>query len=133
MTRFWVGLTILAVLLTAGLGVQKLLRSIHQPIAEALEQAAEASLQGDWDKALELSQQANARWEQFYHRTAAFADHNPMDELDGLFAELEIFAAEKEMPHYAALCSHLAKLSRSMAESHNISWWNLLSFPVPAQ
>lgn len=126
MKRFWIGISILAVLLVSGWLVQRGMDAIHRPIADDLEQAAQAALDEDWETALSLAQRAHARWEKYHHFTAAFADHNPMDDLDGLFAELEIFAQEREMPHFAAVCLHLQQLADAMAESHGINWWNLL-------
>lgn len=126
MKRFWIGISILAVLLVSGWLSQKGMVAVHRPIADDLEQAAQAALEEDWETALPLAAHAHARWKKYHHFTAAFADHNPMDDLDGLFAELEIFGYEREMPHFAAVCLHLHQLADSMAESHGINWWNLL-------
>lgn len=126
MKRFWISILLLSVLLFAGWLIQWGMDAVHRPIAEDLQQAAQAALQEDWDTALLLSQRAHARWEKYHRFTAAFADHTPMDELDGLFAEQTVFAAEREMPHFAAACMHLSQLATAMADSHSISWWNLL-------
>ena len=126
MKRFCIGLILLAVLLTGGWLIQRRMDAILRPIASALQAAAEAALRQDWATALPLYEQAHARWAKHHRFTAAFADHTPMDEVDGLFAELQVFAAQREMPHFAALCLHLQQLANAMAESHSLSWWNLL-------
>ena len=126
MKHLWIGVLILALLLTLGLVISLRMGAIHTPIAENLGAAAEAALADDWDTALFCVQSASSRWEKHRRFTAAFADHNPMDELDGLFAELQIYAQEREMPHFASTCARLNHMAKAMAECHMLYWWNLL-------
>ena len=126
MKHLWIGVLILAILLTLGLIINRRMDVIHAPIADDLAKAAEAALSDDWDTALSCMRSASARWEKYRRFTAAFADHNPMDELDGLFAELQVYADEREMPHFASTCARLNHLANAMAESHMLYWWNLL-------
>lgn len=126
MKRLWMGFAILAVLLAGSLLIHTALARIHDPIAADLKQSAAAALTEDWDTALDLAQHAAVRWEKFHRFTAAFADHTPMDELDGLFSELKIYARLRENPHFSATCTHLSDLAAAIAESHRLSWWNLL-------
>lgn len=126
MKRFWIGLVILAVLLAGSCLIHTALVRIHDPIADDLKLSAAAALTEDWDTALDLAHHAAVRWEQYHRFTAAFADHTPMDELDSLFAELKIYARQRENPHFSATCTHLSYMASSIAESHRLSWWNLL-------
>ena len=126
MRHLWIGVLILILLLALGLVISLRMGVIHTPIAEDLAAAAEAALSDDWDTAMTCVRSASARWEKYRRFTAAFADHNPMDELDGLFAELEVYAKEREMPHFASTCTRLNHLANAMAESHMLYWWNLL-------
>lgn len=126
MKRMRLGLFILAALLAGCCLIHTALDKIHAPIAADLEQAAAAALNDDWATAQDLAQHASVRWERFHRFTAAFADHTPMDELDGLFRELRIYAGMRENPHFSATCVHLSFLAASIAESHRLSWWNLL-------
>lgn len=126
MKRFWIGVLILAVLLVSGCLIRTALMRIHSPIAADLKRSAAAALVEDWDTALDLARHAAVRWERFHHLTAAFADHTPMDEVDGLFAELKIYARQRENPHFSATCRRLSALANAIAESHRLSWWNLL-------
>lgn len=126
MKRLWMGTGILVVLLIFSTIITGTMERIHAPVADLLQQAEEASLSGDWDKANALAGMAKAHWERYWQFTAAFADQSPMDELDGLFAELEIYGLQREMPHFAATCSHLSMLAMAMADSHTPSWWNVL-------
>lgn len=126
MKRLWLGVVILAVLLTGGTVVTCSMNATHSQISHTLQQAADTAMAGDLNKAVELAADAKQQWERHWRFTAAFADHTPMDELDSLFAEMEIFAEARDMPHFAVCCASLAKAAQAMADSHNLSWWNLL-------
>ncbi len=126
MKRFWIGIAILAILLGIGIGISTGMHRIHAPIAADLEKASTYALADNWQEAQRLVRSATSRWEKYYRFTAAFADHNPMDDMDGLFAELEVYAKEQEMPHFSSTCAYLGRLATAMAESHLIQWWNFL-------
>ncbi len=126
MRRLWLGLGILCALLILCGSVSLAMERIHGPISRDLEAAVQAAQAEDWSKAKALTESARARWDIYWYFTAAVADHTPMEELDGLFAELDIYLQEQEMPHFAATCSHLSQLAEAMADSHTPSWWNLL-------
>ncbi len=126
MKRFWIGVVILAVLLSGSFAISATMESIHRPIATQLEQAAQKALEDDWPAALELARQANDRWEKYHRFTAAFADHTPMDEMDTLLEELQVYAQTRENPHFSATCAHLCFMATAIAESHLLCWWNLL-------
>jgi len=126
MKRLWIGILILSVLLASGGLSSWAIAGIHAPIALSLHQAEAAALSQDWPQAEQYSRAAYARWQQHWRFTAAFADHTPMDEVDGLFAELQVYCQCREAQHFAATCAHLAQLTEAMAESHSPSWWNLL-------
>ncbi len=126
MRRLILGIAILAVLLLISGILAYAMEQIHSPIAQQLQQAADAADREDWEKASALTQGAKARWERYWCFTAAVADHTPMDELDGLFAELEVYLQAREMPHFSATGQQLSQLARSMALSHRPSWWNII-------
>ena len=126
MKRIYAGLAILAVLLSAAAAFSVLMERTHVPVAKALQEAATAAEDGDWAAAGDLFRSAQAQWQQHKQFTAAVADHSPMDDMDGLFAELEIYLRQQEMPHFSATCCHLAYLAEAMADNHALNWWNLL-------
>lgn len=126
MNRLWIGILVLAVLLALGGAVSWAMDAIHTPMAENLQQAAEAAMAEDWGTALRCAEKARVSWKDRQRFIAAFADHTPMDELEGLFAELEIYARAREQEHFSATCTHLAQLVQAMAESHSPTWWNFL-------
>ena len=120
------GIAILVALLVLSIAIAAGLRNVHDGISDLLEQAAAAAEQEDWQQAERFARQAEDRWQRYHHFTAAFADHTPMDELDGLFAELMVFLNNRESPHFASTCARLSLLARAMADSHGVQWWDLL-------
>lgn len=124
MKRFLIGICVLSLLLALGIGITLAFQRIHLPVAMLLHQATEEALAGDWDAAATHVQDAYARWEHYRHFSAAFADHAPMDEIDGLFAQLEV--SKKSREHFPALCAQLAQHVEAIAESHRFHWWTLL-------
>ena len=103
MGRFLLGIGLMLALLAAGLYVGHAAEDMHAPVSALLTEAADA---------------AEAGW----HAAAAFSDHAPMDEIDGLFAQLE----NKCGTELAALCRRISSLVSAVAEAHKLNWWNLL-------
>ena len=128
MKRLWIGIIVLAALLILSIAVAAMMHWIHAPIADTLDAAAQAWLRGDTESAVRLSEDAARRWEQWQVFTASFADHDPMDNMDELFAQLPIWAEETDSDEFASTCRALAALERSMARSHLPLPENLLAF-----
>lgn len=126
MGRLWLGVGLLILLLLLGLWVSAATADIHRPLAESLRQAEEAALSGDWGTAEACAQDAYARWARTWQLTAAIADHTPMDEIDGLFAQLPVYARVREAEDFSAACAELSRRVRAMGDAHSLTWWNLL-------
>lgn len=126
MARGWLGAGILLLFLVLGLVVTGAMDRAHLSTGQMLAQAAEQSLEGDLDGATALAMAAKARWERQRRGTATVADHNPMDDVDRLFAQMEVYAKAQEAPHFAACCAELAHLLQATADAHRFSWWNVL-------
>lgn len=126
MKRGWLGVGLLAVFLLAGMVISAVMSDAHMPTQDLLQQAADATLSGDFDRGVQIGMEAKDRWEQQWNGTAIVADHSPMDDIDALFAEMEIYAKTGEEPHFAACCRELAQRLQAMAEAHKFSWWNVL-------
>jgi len=126
MARGWFGVGILAVFLILGFVIAGQMDDAHLPTGELLSQAAEMTLNGEFEGAVALGMEAKDRWEKQWNGTAAVADHSPMDEVDALFAEMEIYAQTGEEPHFAACCKELAQRVQAVTDAHRFSWWNLL-------
>lgn len=126
MRRTVLGAGLLVVLLVLGLIISWGMNRMQLPLTETLEKAADAALSGEFSQAVDLGNAAKAKWEDQWNLTASLADHAPMDEIDGLFSQLEAYAREEEKTHFAACCWELASLIQAVAEAHSLSWWNLL-------
>lgn len=126
MGKGWLGAGLLAVFLIFGICLSVAADKACLPTEELLEQAAERTLSGDFDGGIALGKKAQARWQGQWNAIAAIADHEPMDEVDALFAEMEVYASTDEQPHFAACCKELARRVRSFADVHRFTWWNVL-------
>lgn len=126
MRRMWIGIGLLVVLLAVGIGLTGAFTGLHQPLAEQLEQTSQAALAEDWETAAALLTDSAARWQRCHRFTAAVADHGPMEEIDGVFAELEALLCQQDTGAFAAGCARLSSLTRSLAQSQCVTWWNLL-------
>ena len=126
MARGWFGFGILIVFLLLGFVVSGVMNDAHTPTEALLVQAAEQTLSGSFDKAIALGRAAKDQWQTHWNGTATVADHSPMDEVDALFAEMEIYAQTEEKPHFAAVCQELSRRIHSFMDAHRFSWWNIL-------
>lgn len=126
MKRFWLGTSLLIFFLALGLVVSVAMDSAHLEIAEDLETASSLVLEESFSQGWALAKKAQSRWQACWSWTAAVADHAPMDEIDGLFAQLTAFEDPEDKVHYAATCAQLAQLVEAMAQAHRLSLENLL-------
>lgn len=126
MNRFWFGVVLLVLLLGIGIGSSLVLEALHTPISQDLTAASQEALEERWDAAADLALRAKNRWEQQRHGIAAVSSHGPMEQIDCLFAELELYLQEKESFPFAVCCASLSSWVQALAEAHAMSWWNLL-------
>ena len=126
MKRSWIGLGMLLFLLAAALLVTWAMDEIHDPIARELEQAADLALAGQMPQAKVLAGKADTQWKKWAHFRGCFADHSPMEEIDGYFAELQAYGKAGEEADFAAACAQTARKVEAMGEAHGLSWWNVL-------
>ena len=126
MKRFWIGIGLLAAVLVVGIWAGSRMQQVHTPCAEDLERAAACAMAEDWAAASALTNRAKQLWQNNRHTSAAIASHQPLDEIDALFEELEIYRAREETAAYCASCLYLSERVRDLGQSFRISWWNLL-------
>ncbi len=126
MKRCWIGLGLLLLLLAAGALSTWRMGSFQKPIIAQVEASQTLAGQGDWDGAEAAVQSAQAQWEQGWGLSAALTDHAPMEQIDVLFAQLQVYAHARETAEYQALCAQVAVQLESMGDAHVPTWWNLL-------
>lgn len=126
MGRFWLGVSLLLLFLVFGIWTATAVASIHEPMSQTLAEASQRALGGDFQAGAALARQASASWEKHRFRTASVADHTPMDDIDSLFAEMEVYAEARDAVHFAACCAQLSRKVQSMSDAHKLNWWNFL-------
>lgn len=126
MKRSWIGFFLLLVLLGIGILATWGMTAVHEPIEAELNQAAQLVLQGNWEAGAARFRQAKDIWETWEHFRTCFADHTPVEEIDGEFAMLEYYCLLKEDAAFAAGCRSLARKTAAVGEAHELVWWNLL-------
>lgn len=133
MKRLWIGVGFLIFMLAVGILITVLFSRIHDPLSRDLREASQMAAAQDWEKATALTRKARADWEQYQHFIAAVADHEPLEEMEYLLDQLDVYAREREVTHFCATCIQLARLADAMLDSQQISWWNLLTGGCPGR
>ncbi len=126
MKRFWIGLIHLAVLLALGIFTTVAMDRVHSSLSLELSQAGAAASEGNWLRAADLVRQAKDHWEQCRGAIAAAASHEPMEEIDSLFDQAEIYLAHRDQLGFVLCCASLRCRMQAMGEAHAISWRSLL-------
>ena len=126
MSRTWVGVVLLALLLI--LGIVSVL-GIHSPldtIATKLETASTLALAGSVADGAEAVREALRLWTSVRNAIAAFTDHDPLERIDAGFALLELYTAMEDTRNFSVVCLELSMQIRAVGDAHRIRWWNIL-------
>lgn len=126
MKRLWIGIALLVAIFAAGLWTSARLGEIHTAIADDLTKAALAARSAQWEQADAFAADAGSNWRDNWHFSAALADHTVLDEIDGLFAQAEVYLDHRDPVAYAAVCARLSQAIDALQEGHRLNWWNLL-------
>lgn len=118
MNRIRIGIALLLVLLWAGWEAQNTMARIHHPLSAAMENAAAYACAGEMRTASALAAFANNQWQQHRTLVSALADHQPLEDIEALFAQLPAAADEKA---FASLCLDLSCKLRAMADAHSLA------------
>lgn len=126
MKRCWIGVSLLVLLLGGGIFSTWQMQRSHDPMAEYLNRACAMAETGQWEIALDYVNRSMQKWEDNWGFSAAFADHEPMERINALFAQLEVCGRNRETVSYCLLCAQLREELEAMGEAHRFVWWNLL-------
>ena len=126
MSRIYIGIGILLLLLAVCSIFSLWIPKIHLEISRQLEQAVSFAQQEDWQQAAMVADRAAQAWQDAHGLTTISADHAPTEQIDALFAELQVYAARQDMPDFAATAAHLSRLTAAMGNNHGFSLRNLL-------
>lgn len=125
MKRIWFGVALLALMLALGLGSSALMKKTWQKQSENLNHAASFAVEGDWATARTLQQEAKAEWEKKQLLVAALCRHEPIDEIEGLFAQLDVFSETRRAVSFSSTCVYLSRQLDSLGQSHSFNLKNL--------
>ena len=126
MKRSWIGFVMLLLLLLGSFLSSRTMVKIHEPIEGKLHQSAQCAMEGNWKQAEDLFREAEDTWEKWEHFRSCFADHTPVEEIDGEFQMLRLCCAVRETVTFAGGCHSLARQVAAVGEAHELVWWNLL-------
>lgn len=124
MKRFVLGLGLLAVLLAGSAAVGKRMEQLHSPVVRELKQAITLAQEGAAEAAAAAVTFARAQWDNNWTFLAAFADHEPLDEVDDLFSAVGEHLPDSE--EFKACCQQLIQRTTAVIRDQAFSWWNLL-------
>lgn len=126
MKRCWFGLGLLVILLILCLFFSQKIGENQEGILSDLQAAQVAALAEDYTTAGNLLHHARTDWEQRWRFHAAFSDHDPMEEIDGLFAQSQVYLDCREGDALAATFAELTRSIQAVGDAHALTWWNLL-------
>ena len=126
MKRLWIGVAFLALLLAGGFGINAGMDNLQKEISQQLDAACQNALAGDLKQAAAQANGAREVWEQYRNLVAAVTDHEPMEEMDTLFAQLPIYYETDSPLNFAAVCSDLSLLMQAIGENQALKWWGVL-------
>ena len=125
MTRFWIGVGLLLVLLAGGIALWLGVVPFHNELARDLDRAAELAISGSWEQAQSLALAARNRWHLRQDGIAAVTDHEPMEQMHALFRELSALGPEQAVD-FACVCVQLSQTARAIGETQALKWWGVL-------
>lgn len=126
MGRIWFGISLLMLLLLLGIGGSTLMERNHLPHAIQLEQAASLSAAGKLSEAEKIVKDVQAQWDKRITFISILADHQPMEEIERQFAQLETFGATGDTISYSSTCACLSRMMQALGNSHSLDLRNLL-------
>ena len=125
MKRIWFGVVLLILILVLGLISSTFMKETWLKQSENLNRAAILASDGDWVNARNLLAEAQAEWEEKQLLLAVLCQHEPIEQIDGLFAQLEVFSESRRTASFSSTCVFLSKLIDSLGRSHNLNLKNL--------
>ena len=126
MKRIWFGIGLMVFLLILCLCSSFLMERICLSQSQALDHAAVAASNGDWLTARHLTAQSKLEWDRRHLLFSALYDHAPIDQINGLFAQLEVFSESRKGASFESTCVYLARQLESLGRSHSFNFSNFL-------
>ena len=126
MKRLWLGVIFLLLLLIAGIWQTIALSEIHGSLSENFSAAASAAAEHNWEKADAFAEKACVQWGKHRRISAAFTDHEPLEQMESLISELQTCAKFSLREDFALICIRLSQIAQAIGESFQLTWWSIL-------
>lgn len=121
MTRFRIGVGLLIVLLAVCVLSQLRMGTIQKPIAAQVDRAQTLAAREDWPAAGAAVAEARQEWECSRTFVSALADHQPLEDIECLFAMLEAYAREQDETEFQAACADLSRRILAVKEAQEFN------------
>jgi hypothetical protein len=126
MKRFWIGILLLALMLGSGIWITVASARCNEEISALLADSGQSALTGQWQQASHCYTEALAKWESKHRSNATMTDHEPMEEIDSLFAEARVYLQSKDPAAFSACCASLSVFIKAIGDAQSVHWWSLL-------
>lgn len=126
MKRMWIGVVLLAVMLATGVGMLLVSRDFYGEFSDSLDQAGEYALAENWVAAGNKLRESQRLWKQYRRFWAASTDHEPVEEVQRLFSQLEVYEKCRQGTEFAAICRSIVHRAEAIDEAQSLKWWSIL-------
>lgn len=126
MNRLWIGIGLLVIILAMGIGLLWGSAVFFDDFSEEMEQAGKLVMAGNWAEAEKKVAHSRAQWEQWRFFWSSFTDHEPMEQMQNLFSQMDVYRQRQLEVDFAAVCANLSNVAEAIRESHGLKWWSIL-------
>ena len=126
MNKLWLGIGLMVILLAGGIGLLWGSTVFFNDFSRNVEEAGELALVGDWSAATEKMVKTQRKWERYRRFWASFTDHEPMEQMQTLLSQIELYRKEQLEVEFASACRALSHVAEAIEESHSLRWWSVL-------
>lgn len=126
MNKLWIGIGLLMFLLVGGIGLLWGSSVFFGNFSESVEEAGALALAGDWSGAAREMETTQEKWEIYRHFWASFTDHAPVEQMQALFSQLELYKERQLEVEFASACRALSHVVQAIEETHGLRWWSVL-------
>ena len=98
----------------------------YETLSRQMLQASEYAQVENWAQADTISRQCRQKFSETRAFCAAFSDHEPLERMEVLFAQLAVYLQQQETLSFATAALELSTLAREVSESFSLRWWTFL-------
>ena len=98
----------------------------YEALSRQMLQALEYAQTENWAQAGAISQQCRHRFSETKAFCAAFGDHEPLERMEVLFAQLAVYLQQQETLSFTTAALELSILAQEVADSFSLRWWTFL-------